>query len=312
MTSPHIGNTGVNAEDLESSQLWCSGIVIHQICQDSSHWRAQGQLDHYLQTNQIPGIYGVDTRALTLRIRSQGVTRGIILPLSEKDQAQALLKELPPFEGRNFVPEVSTQKPYFWNNKRDLAHFRVVVVDFGIKWNSLRTLEDLNCEIEVIPAHFSSQKIIERKPHGVFLSNGPGDPMMAVDAIQTVRHLLGKVPIFGVCMGHQILALAAGGKTYKLKFGHRGGNQPVLEYATGRVEISSHNHGYSVDRSSLPPEVQITHINLNDETVEGIAIDSARAFSVQYHPEACPGPHDSMALFERFIHNMKRHVSEIP
>jgi carbamoyl-phosphate synthase small subunit len=182
---------------------------------------------------------------------------------------------------------------------------RVVAMDFGVKWNLLSSLHALGCEIEVVPAKTTAAEILARKPDGVFLSNGPGDPAAAPYAAATVRDLLGKLPIFGVCMGHQILALALGGKTYKLKFGHRGGNQPVKDQTTGQVEISSHNHGYSVDGTSLPSSAQVTHTNLNDKTVEGLAVPSAKAFSVQYHPEACPGPHDSRALFERFIESME-------
>jgi carbamoyl-phosphate synthase small subunit len=184
-------------------------------------------------------------------------------------------------------------------------------MDFGIKWNQLRSLEMLGCQVEVVPAQTSSAEILARKPHGVFLSNGPGDPNAAPYAVKTVQGLLGQLPIFGVCMGHQILGLAIGAKAYKLKFGHRGGNQPVLDQETGRVEISSHNHGYAIHASTLPAFATVTHINLNDKTVEGIEIESAQAFSVQYHPEACPGPHDSVALFQKFIQNMDKYVSKI-
>jgi carbamoyl-phosphate synthase small subunit len=180
----------------------------------------------------------------------------------------------------------------------------VVALDFGAKWNLLRNLEHFGCEVEVVPARTSAQDILARKPDGIFLSNGPGDPAAAPYAAQTVRELVGKVPLFGVCMGHQILALALGARTYKLKFGHRGGNQPVIDKGTGRVEISSHNHGYAVDQQSLPAGVQITHVNLNDKCVEGIAVPGKKAFSVQYHPEACPGPHDSVELFKRFVEMM--------
>jgi carbamoyl-phosphate synthase small subunit len=183
---------------------------------------------------------------------------------------------------------------------------RVVALDFGVKWNLLRSLETLGCDVEVVPAKTSAREILDRKPDGVFLTNGPGDPAAAPYAADTVRDLLGKTPIFGVCMGHQILALAVGAKTYKLKFGHRGGNQPVLDKGTSRVEISSHNHGYAVDARTMPAGVEVTHINLNDRTVEGLAVTGKNAFSVQYHPEACPGPHDSVALFDRFVKMMAK------
>jgi carbamoyl-phosphate synthase small subunit len=313
MTTPHIGNTGVNNEDPESPQPWCAGFIIHEGCDSPSNWRAEGGLEEYLTKHGIPGLYGVDTRALTRHLRSRGVVRGVILPASERAQAAALLKELPPFEGRDMIGEVSTRKPYAWKDNGAPApakpvdkKYKVVAMDFGVKWNLLRSLSSLGCEVEVVPASTSAQEILARKPDGVFLSNGPGDPAAAPYAAKAVRDMVGKVPIFGVCMGHQILSLAMGAKTYKLKFGHRGGNQPVIDKNTQRVEISSHNHGYAVDGSSLPPELEVTHVNLNDRTIEGVQVKGQNAFSVQYHPEACPGPHDSIALFERFVENMKR------
>lgn len=309
MTTPHIGNTGVNSEDPESVRPWCAGFIVHDPCVRASNWRSQGQLDDYLRTSGIPGLYGVDTRALTLHLRSMGVARGVILPAVEKELARGLLEKLPKFEGRDLIGEVTTKKPYFWTAPKNPS-YRVVAMDFGIKWNLLRSLEHLGCEIEVVPATTTATEILARKPDGVFLSNGPGDPSAAPYAAETVRGLVGKIPLFGVCMGHQILSLALGAKTYKLKFGHRGGNQPVIDKGTGHVEISSHNHGYSVDANSLPANLEVTHINLNDKTVEGVAVKGAEAFSVQYHPEACPGPHDSDHLFERFIGLMKKRATE--
>jgi carbamoyl-phosphate synthase small subunit len=312
MTYPHIGNTGVNAEDAESKALWGAGLIVHELCEEPSNWRANESLDAYLKKSGIPGMHGVDTRALTRHLRSRGVVRGIMLPSSERAHAKALLAELPGFEGRDLIGEVSTREAYRWSKSGPKARtdgsgpFKIVAMDFGVKWNLLRSLEEQGCEIDVVPAKTSAAEILARKPDGVFLSNGPGDPSAAPYAAKTVAEILGQVPIFGVCMGHQILALAVGGKTYKLKFGHRGGNQPVLDRSMDRVEISSHNHGYAVDGNSLPKNVQITHVNLNDKTVEGLAIPEAKAFSVQYHPEACPGPHDSVALFERFVDLMKK------
>lgn len=314
MTTAHIGNTGVNQEDEESNRLWCSGFLVREFNSDfSSNWRARPQenLDQYLKRHQIPGLYGVDTRALTRYLRSKGVIQGLILPLSEKDLAPQLFRTLPSFEGRDLMSEVSTPKPYLWKAEQNQNPIRVVAIDYGIKTNLLRSLSQLGCEIQVVPAKSTAKEILSLRPAGVFLSNGPGDPKVATYAIQTVEGLLGKVPIFGVCMGHQILALALGAKTYKLKFGHRGGNQPVLNTQTDRVEISSHNHGYAVDGSSLPTGVTVTHMNLNDKTVEGISAPHLSAFSVQYHPEACPGPHDSMALFENFIQMVRKNVSKI-
>jgi carbamoyl-phosphate synthase small subunit len=318
MTNPHIGNTGVNVEDPESPHPWCAGFVVYENSSTHSNWRAtageHGSLDQYLKTHQIPGIQGIDTRALTRHLRTAGVVRGVILPMEERALGTGLLAELPSFEGRDLIGEVSTPEAYKWKqsakDNAKPARFKVVAMDFGVKWNLLRSLSLFGCDIEVVPAKTSAEDILSRKPDGVFLSNGPGDPTAAPYASKTVNALVGKVPIFGVCMGHQMLALAMGAKTYKLKFGHRGGNQPVIDHETGRVEISSHNHGYSVELGSLPDRLEVTHLNLNDKTVEGIRVKNDRsvpsAFSVQYHPEACPGPHDSMILFDRFIAAMEK------
>jgi carbamoyl-phosphate synthase small subunit len=337
MTVPHVGNTGVNLEDPESRRPWCAGFVVHEFAETPSNWRSEATLEDYLREHGIPGLYGVDTRALTRHLRSLGVVRGILLPAEERGQAEALLRELPPFEGRDLIREVTTREPYRWppaGARRDgeegfpataravngdspaaagdaasptrvPTRFRVVALDFGVKWNLLRSLEHYGCEIEVLPATATAAEVLARKPEGVFLSNGPGDPAAATYAAETVRGLVGRVPMFGVCMGHQVMALALGAKTYKLKFGHRGGNQPVLDQDTRRVEISSHNHGYAVDAASLPPGVTVTHVNLNDRCVEGLRVEGKDAFSVQYHPEACPGPHDSVILFERFVKSME-------
>lgn len=306
MTAPHIGNTGVNNEDPESSHPWCAGFIVHEPSASASNWRSEGGLDEYLKKHNIPGLWGVDTRALTLHLRSMGVVRGVILPAEEKYKAIELLASLPAFEGRDMIGEVTTKEPYKW--KKQGGKFKVVAMDFGAKWNLFRSLTDLGCALEIVPASTSAEEILARKPDGIFLSNGPGDPAAAPYAAKTVAALVGKAPLFGVCMGHQILALAMGGKTYKLKFGHRGANQPVLDKTTGKVEISSQNHGYAVESNSLPAGIEVTHINLNDKTVAGIAIPQAKAFSVQYHPEACPGPHDSQELFERFVKSMEREI----
>lgn len=310
MTYPHIGNTGVNEEDPESLRVWCGGLVVRELSDEHSNWRADGSLEKYLIDRQIPGISGIDTRSLTLQLRKQGVTRGFIIPTSMKSRAQEFLSALPSFEGRDMIGEVSTREAYAWKSQSATEkpagkRFRVVAVDYGVKHNLLRLLELKGCDVEVVPARTSTQEILSRKPDGVFLSNGPGDPSAAPYAVETVRGLLGHVPIFGVCMGHQILSLAAGGKTVKMKFGHRGGNQPVMDNVTRKIEISSHNHGYAVIPESLPSNVEVTHLCLNDQTVEGIAFKDLPAFSVQYHPEACPGPHDSEKLFSRFTDMMK-------
>lgn len=328
MTTPHIGNTGVNPEDVESLRPWAAGFVVHEAARRISNWRSKGDLDSYLREAGIPGIEGVDTRALTRRLRSAGVTRAVILPLEEAGEADTLFKEMPAFEGRDLIREVTTPKPYRWTELAarigtpEKGHldapvpargskdgFKVVTLDFGVKFNSLRSLHALGCDVEVVPADTPAEAILERKPDGVYLSNGPGDPSAIPYAVDAVQGLLGKVPVFGICMGHQVLSLACGARTYKLKFGHHGGNQPVLDHESGQVEISSQNHGYAVDADSLPDDVEVTHVNLNDKTVEGIRVvrEGIPAFSVQYHPEACPGPHDSMILFNRFIEIMRKH-----
>jgi carbamoyl-phosphate synthase small subunit len=327
MTVPHIGNTGVNQDDPESPHPWCAGFVTHELSDLTSNWRADaekfGELDTYLKENGIPGLYGLDTRALTRHIRTRGALRGVILPSSERAKAKELLAHLPKFEGRDLIGEVSTKEAYRWPHPKASAQkvtkigdqevppydsgakgkkrHKVVVLDFGTKWNLLRSLDALGCDLEVLPASSSAKDILGRKPDGVFLTNGPGDPAAAPYAAATVGELIGKVPLFGVCMGHQILSLAKGAKTFKLKFGHRGGNQPVLEVATGRVEITAQNHGYAVDEKTLPSDMRVTHVHLNDRTVSGVEVTGGNAFSVQYHPESCPGPHDSRVLFERFI-----------
>lgn len=311
MTAAHIGNTGVNDEDVESARPRCSGFVVHDLCEIPSNWRSNSSLDEYLKKHSIPGIADVDTRALTRELRTRGVARGMIIPATERSRTKELLKKLPSFEGRDLISEVTTPEAYIWKNQPKASKsssgqvFKVVAVDFGIKYNLIRKLEEKGCEVEVVPASTTSQEILKRKPDGVFLSNGPGDPSAASYASKMISEILGQVPIFGVCMGHQLLSIAVGAKTYKLKFGHRGGNQPVKDLLTGKVEISSHNHGYSVDDATLPKTAEVTHINLNDQTVEGIQIQSKRAFSVQYHPEAAPGPHDSEPLFQRFVELMK-------
>lgn len=307
MTTAHIGNTGVNPEDVESRKPWAAGFIIRELCDTASNWRANQELDAYLKAAGIPGLADVDTRALTRCLRTRGVVRGVIVPHTDIAKARACLAALPAFEGRDMIREVSTRTAYTWPEKpARSAKRKVVVLDFGVKWNLLRSLEERGCALEVLPATATAEDVLARKPDGVFLSNGPGDPSAAPYAVTTVKSLLGRVPIFGVCMGHQILSLALGGRTYKMKFGHRGGNQPVFDQARGVVEISSHNHGYTVDAASLPRDVAVTHLNLNDKTVEGLAVPSKSAFSVQYHPEACPGPHDSVVHFDRFMDMMNR------
>jgi carbamoyl-phosphate synthase small subunit len=302
MTAPHIGNVGINSEDFESKKIYASGFVCAEVSRRASNWRSQKTLSDFLLEHKIPGIHRVDTRAITLELRNRGSTRGWILPENHLGDLNQLMRNLPPLDGRDLISEVTTREPYRFG--RFEGKYHIVAIDYGVKTNLLRSLENRGCKVTVVPASISAAEVLSFKPDGIFLSNGPGDPSVLKAAHETVRNLIGKRPIFGVCMGHQILAIAIGSKTYKLKFGHRGSNQPVYDYTMDRVEISSHNHGYSVDESTLPAEAIVTHRNLNDNTVEGIALPKYKAFSVQYHPEAAPGPHDSSALFDRFIQSL--------
>ena len=313
MTYPHIGNTGINSLDSESREIQCSGLIVHELSQDSPHWQKLASLRETLQNKSVPILTGVDTRLLTRRLRSTGVTRGIICPIEDRESAIQFLKSPPILHAdeADWLTQVSQEKSDF--SALIEPRFRVVALDFGIKTGLLTELRSRGCSVTLLPANSQLEDILFHRPDGVFLSNGPGNPSKAVQATQTVRSLLGRIPIFGVCMGHQVLAQALGGRTYKLKFGHRGCNQPVLDTRSGRVEISSHNHGYSVDSSSLPSTVRITHSHLQDQSVEGLRWDpiqdptrpKASAFSVQYHPEARPGPHDSAYCFEEFIADME-------
>lgn len=302
MTSPHIGNYGVNREDVESERIQVAGFAVKEETEIPSNWRATQSIGDYLREHHIVGIQGIDTRALTRHIRDQGAMNGII---STEDRDEAFLlkkvKQSPAMTGLDLASRVTCEKPYRWERSVPEPQFRVAAIDFGIKWNILRLLSNAGCDVTVFPAQTSAEELAEFKPDGIFLSNGPGDPAAVGYAIKTVKNLLGKTPIFGICLGHQILALALGAETYKLKFGHRGINHPVKNLETGIVEITSQNHGFAVDLDSLPQNVLPTHVNLNDSTSEGIQCKDIPAFSVQYHPEASPGPHDSRYLFEQFI-----------
>ena len=302
MTSPHIGNYGINEEDIESENIQVAGFVIKEETMTPSNWRSTQPLGEYLKKNKIVGIKEIDTRSLTRHIRDKGAMNGII---SSKDlDIQSLekkLKKFPDMNGLDLAKDVTTQKKYKWPGK---GKYRVAVIDFGIKKNILRLLSDAGCELTVFPASIKAEDILSFEPDGVFLSNGPGDPLAVTYGIETVKKLLGKVPLFGICLGHQILALALGASTFKLKFGHRGINHPVRNNEKNTVEITSQNHGFAVDLDSLPPNVISTHINLNDNTSGGIRCTDIPAFSVQYHPESSPGPHDSRYLFNQFIEMM--------
>lgn len=305
MTAPHIGNYGVNTEDVESNRIQVAGFVVKEESLVPSNWRAKRSIGDYLQNEKIIGIQGVDTRAITRHIRDNGTMNGIISTVdTDVSSLKKKLDSAPTIIGLDLARKVSCKKAYRWT-KDKVEGFKVAVIDFGIKYNILRLLEDYDCNLTIFPANVSPLEILDFNPDGVFLSNGPGDPAAVTYGIETVRALLSKVPIFGICLGHQILAIALGAKTFKLKFGHRGINHPVKNINTGIVEITSQNHGFAVDLQSLPKHVISTHINLNDNTSEGIKCSELLAFSVQFHPESSPGPHDSRYLFNDFVQMMK-------
>jgi carbamoyl-phosphate synthase small subunit len=322
MTAPEIGNTGWNAEDLESVRPWLSGFVVRELSPVVSNWRAQRTLDDVLAEAGVPGISGVDTRALTQKLRDQGAMRGIITaePVDKLSDAALIdrVRRSPSLEGRDLVREVTTAERYAWQepswhhgeepSRARAVDKHVVAYDFGMKRNILRMLVDAGCRVTVVPAHTPAADVLALAPDGVFLSNGPGDPAAVGYAAEACRAIVAKkVPLFGICLGHQILGLALGGTTYKLKFGHHGANCPVMDLSTRKVEITAQNHGFAVDVDSLRGKAELTHVNLNDNTVEGMRLDSGLAFSVQYHPEASPGPHDASYLFDRFMKLIDAH-----
>ena len=322
MTYPEIGNYGVNDEDFESWRPHLAGFVVRNLSGTVSNFRASGDLGGFLKRFGILGIYGVDTRALVRRIRIRGAMRGV---LSTEDLEDASLvakaKASPGLVGRDLVREVLPEKAFAWDQPLspwikpgetvrkhvppDAPH--VVALDFGMKYNIARHLFDAGFRVTVLPGTASAEDVLSLRPDGLFLSNGPGDPEPVRYAQQTIRKLHDRLPIFGICLGHQLLALALGAKTYKLKFGHRGANQPVMNHDTGRVEITCQNHGFAVDPDSLPDDLEVTHVNLNDNTVEGLRHRTLPVFSVQYHPEASAGPHDSHYLFQRFREIVAEH-----
>lgn len=306
MTYPLIGNYGVNEEDAESRKPWVEGFIVRENSRIFSNWRSKQSLDSYLKKNNIVGLEGIDTRALTKHIRLKGAMKGVIsnLDLDEK----SLLKKVrssPSIIGVDLVKEVTCQKEYNWPQKMK-TDFEVIVIDYGVKYNILRSLANAGCRVKVMPAKTTAEEILNLKPDGLVLSNGPGDPAAVSYAIEEIKKLLGKLPIFGICLGHQLLGLAMNGKTYKLKFGHHGANQPVMNLKIKRVEITAQNHGFAVNIASIPDKnIEITHINLNDKTNEGMQHKKLRFFSVQYHPEASPGPHDGQYLFGQFVKMME-------
>ena len=313
MTYPLIGNYGINREDVESSRPHLAGFIVKEACDIPSNWRSEMSLDAYLKANNIIGLAGIDTRALVRHIRDKGAQTGVLSSLDlDAESLVAKAKAAPTIVGHDLVQEVTCKESYDWHEGSwDLAdgyqkaqgavRFKVVAYDFGIKRNILRNLVSQGCAVTVVPSTTPAKDVLAMRPDGVFLSNGPGDPEPITYAQENIRQLLGKVPLFGICLGHQLLAIALGGRTYKLKFGHRGGNQPVRRGEGHNVEITSQNHGFAVAADSLQNDALITHINLNDNTVEGLHHKRFPAFSVQYHPEASPGPHDANYLFGEFI-----------
>jgi carbamoyl-phosphate synthase small subunit len=315
MTYPEIGNYGVNDEDLESARPHLAGFIVRQASRLASNFRAAGGLTDYLRKWGIVALEGIDTRALVRRTRMQGAMKGV---LSTRDLGDASLvakaKASPGLVGRDLVREVIPSETRQWDEPPSewlkmptnpavssaMLQPHVVAIDYGMKWNIPRHLANIGCRVTIVPGTATADEVLAHEPDGVFLSNGPGDPEPLTYAIDTIRGVLGKTPVFGICLGHQLFSLACGAKTFKLKFGHRGANQPVFNQATQRVEITSQNHGFAVDADSLPPELEVTHRNLNDQTIEGVRHRHLPAFSVQYHPEASAGPHDSDYLFRQF------------
>jgi carbamoyl-phosphate synthase small subunit len=333
MTYPEIGNVGVNPEDVESRKPFVNGFIVKNYTAQPSNWRASQSLHEYMKAHGIVGIQGIDTRSLVRYLRDHGSQEGIISTLTNNaDELIAKAHASLGMIGKDLVSEVSCDEAYDWNQgmwelgdgykTRDPAKatpkrkrkgtfgspaFFVVAYDYGIKYNILRNLAEAGCRVKVVPATMPAEDVLAMNPDGIFLSNGPGDPDALPYAKENVRKLIGKKPIFGICLGHQILGLALGGKTYKLKFGHHGGNQPVMDLITHKVEITSQNHGFAVDADSLKGAVEVTHLNLNDNTVEGLKHRELPIFSVQYHPESSPGPHDANYLFKRFTDMMAKH-----
>ncbi|NBV83541.1 carbamoyl-phosphate synthase small subunit [bacterium] len=307
MTYPMIGSYGINTEDVESRGLFLEALLVREYIDFPSNWRSKQSLKSYLEQNGVLGVEGLDTRAITRYLRDHGAQRTLLTTSNESlEIALRRIKSSPTMQGLNLADKVSASGSYQWPMAGQAPEFRVAVIDTGVKYNILRLLASHGCDCTVFPSTIDANEILAQDFDGVFLSNGPGDPEPVTSAITAIKTLLGKVPIFGICLGHQLLWLALGGKTYKLKFGHHGANHPVKNLATGHVEITSQNHGFCVDAESLSADdIEVTHVNLNDHTVEGFKHRKFPAFSVQYHPESAPGPHDSKYLFKEFVEMMR-------
>ena len=304
MTYPLIGNYGINTEDFESSRPWVEGFIVREYSKIHSNWRAKNSLDTFLKEYGIVGIEGIDTRALTRHIRVQGAMKGVISTVDEDiDSLVEKARLCPGVVAQDLVKEVTCKENWWWKKE---GTYKVVVVDCGVKYNILREVARFDCKVGVVPAKTDAQTILKLNPDGVIFSNGPGDPSAIPYVVETAKKLIGKIPLFGICLGHQILGQALGGKTYKLKFGHHGANHPVKDLRTGKIAITVQNHGFCVDINSLPDEVEITHINLYDNTLEGIRHRQLPLFSVQFHPEASPGPHDATYIFQQFVELIMR------
>ena len=317
MTYPLIGNYGINPTDIESEKIWASAIIVHEVSRIHSNFEATESLDSYLKRAGVMGLAGIDTRKLVREIREKGAMRGVISALETNDEAlREKALQCPEMSGRDLVKTVTTSENY--SLEKEHARYHVAAFDYGIKTNILRMLQDAGCKVTILKAGTTADEVIKLNPDGVFLSNGPGDPSAVGYAIETIKQLVAynrtirPLPIFGICLGHQLLSLAFGATTYKLKFGHHGSNHPVKNLASKKIEITSQNHGFAVDMKSLPEELEMTHINLYDTTVEGVRHKKLPCFSVQYHPEAAPGPHDSHYLFEEFTSLMDSTQPIIP